>query len=241
MKVINLRIARQTLTDLTYQHILEAILAHELGPGCRLRSDELATAMSISPTPVKQALAKLEGEGLVEFRKGEGHFVVAPSDDELRDLCDCRLMCEAYAVSQGIGRVDEAFLTKLHEYMSDCEAAVATDPTSYTAQQGYLRADTGFYHHLVSLWPNLPMRDWYRTTLFKLGAYRAVRTGLGSTAASRPKSVVGEHRRIYEALERRDAAAATEAVYVHLDATRDALLALSHPQEQSPTTAHLSS
>ncbi len=239
MKAINLRSVRQTLTDLAYQHILEAILVHELGPGCRLRADELATAMSISPTPVKQALAKLEGEGLVEFRKGDGHFVVAPSDDELHDLWGCRLMCETFAVSQGIGRVDEAFLARLHEYMSECEAAMSMSATTYAAQQAYLRADTEFHRHLISLWPNAPMHDWYCTIFFKLGAYRTVRTGLGSTAVSRPKAVMSEHRQIYEALEQRDAAAATKGVRVHLNATRDALLALSHPQEQGPAMAHL--
>src|SRR5687767_8721292 len=106
MQAVDLRSARNTLGDLVYGHLLDAILSHELRPGMRLRPEDLAVQMGLSPTPVKHALARLAGEGLVEHRAGLGPFVAEPTVAEILDLYDCRLMCELHAVREGFGQID---------------------------------------------------------------------------------------------------------------------------------------
>src|SRR5829696_6812660 len=124
MQVVDLRGAKNTLSDLAYGYLLEAILSHELQPGMRLRPEDLAARMGLSPTPVKHALARLAGEGLVEHRAGLGPFVAEPTVPEILDLYGCRLMCELHSIREGFARIDDAFLAELRRRLAAHEAAL---------------------------------------------------------------------------------------------------------------------
>ncbi len=223
---VDLRSAKNTLADLAYQEILRAILAHELRPGDRLNPLELAQRMGISPTPVKHSLARLAGEGLVEFKSGLGPFLVAPSDRDIADLFDARLMCELYCVQQGIGNVDDRFLATAHEHLRHCEEAFANLDEGSASRMAFARADSGFHLHLVSLWPNQKTQTWYRQLNVHIRA-GLLRETLGEgTPFARMRAALAAHRDVVAALERRDAATCAEVLRRHVIATKEAMLAL---------------
>lgn len=225
MKNIDLRQSRPSLADLAYDNILKSILSHELRPGEKLRPEELAGSMNISPTPVKHALAKLAGEGLVEFKAGLGPSVVAPSEQEMLELCECRTVCEVDAVLHGIHRVDDTFLVRLSHVIENCEAAVAATTDDYSSQQLYRSWDDQFHFHLVSLWHNSVMETWYRHIKNRLCVYEMVWAGIASTGTSRPREVIAEHGAIYRALLGREPRGASEVVRQHLNIAHSRLAA----------------
>lgn len=219
MQKVDLRGARNSFSDLAYQYLLSAILSHELRPGDRLRPEDLAEAMGISPTPVKHALARLAGEGLVDFRSGQGPFVAVPSDAELIHLFNARMMCELYAVQDGIARVDEAFLVQASELLDAWEDARRALDGSFMSRSALAQVDRDFHAHVTSLVANPVVKDWHQNLQIRIRACRLTDSGEG--ALTRLDTISEEHRAIYVALEKRDPIQAAAAVHRHLARSRD--------------------
>jgi DNA-binding GntR family transcriptional regulator len=85
------------LADEAYRRISEAMLAGDLPPGSRLVMDAIAERLEISRTPVRDALRRLEREGLVEPNGRKGYMVRAIADSDLAHLYDSRTAVEAYS------------------------------------------------------------------------------------------------------------------------------------------------
>lgn len=82
------RPARRLLRDVTYDRLLEAILDGDFAPGERLYDDELARWLQVSKTPVKEAVARLADQGLVEIRANKYTRVAEVSPDDLVDVLE---------------------------------------------------------------------------------------------------------------------------------------------------------
>lgn len=85
------------LADEAYRRISEAMLAGDLPPGSRLVMDAIAGRLEISRTPVRDALRRLEREGLVEPNGRKGYMVRAVTDADLAHLYESRTAVEAYS------------------------------------------------------------------------------------------------------------------------------------------------
>ncbi|GAA2563631.1 GntR family transcriptional regulator [Winogradskya consettensis] len=92
------RLKRSTLGDDVYDSLRAAVLEHTLAPGDRVNIDALARDLEVSPTPVREALARLESEGLVRKRPLAG-YTVSPllTRTEFNDMFDMRLLLECAA------------------------------------------------------------------------------------------------------------------------------------------------
>src|SRR5882757_10348083 len=90
------RLKRSTLGDDVYETLRAAVLEHTLTPGDRVNIDALARELEVSPTPVREALARLESEGLVRKRPLVG-YTVSPllTLAEFHDMFDMRLLLES--------------------------------------------------------------------------------------------------------------------------------------------------
>jgi DNA-binding GntR family transcriptional regulator len=86
------------LTELTYRSIKQNLLGGSLGESSRLTEESLASQLGISKSPVREALNRLEAEGLVCIESRRGAFVRRFSAKEVRDLYELREMLETYAI-----------------------------------------------------------------------------------------------------------------------------------------------
>src|SRR4051812_4163860 len=86
---------RYSLTSDVYDVVMDMLMNHTLAPGSPLNIEGLARVLGVSPTPVREALARIESEGLVAREPRRG-YTVAPliGLQELRDLTDLRLLIE---------------------------------------------------------------------------------------------------------------------------------------------------
>jgi DNA-binding GntR family transcriptional regulator len=235
MLTSDLRNQRATLSDLAYRRILAAILSHELKPGQRLSPEELASGMKISPTPVKHALARLAGEGLVNQAGGFRSVVSSPSDDEIKELNSCRLMCELFAVHEGISNIDDSFLAKAARILDEwyqAQSELSEDDPESRRRLG--RLDAEFHLHLLSLYPNQKMLEWYS----QLDVHLRMKYFVILTARQRYKEGLEEsrreHRAIYEALERRDAEGTADALRRHITAANAFMREQRRGSQESP-------
>ncbi len=219
---VDLRRAKNSLAELAYREILRGILAHELKPGERLNPVQLAERMGISPTPVKQSIARLAGEGVVELHSGLGPFVVSPTDEDLAHWHDARLMCEVHAVRQGVKNVDEQFLRQLNELAERCRAALQ-EPDPATQRLEFARADSAFHQQLLALWPNPRIQDWYRQLNVHVRVALAREISGGSVSSRRLDDASRDHQVIARHLAEKNAAACAAVLRRHVRETTAAL------------------
>ncbi len=94
------RPAHLSLADIAYNALVEAIVNQEFGPGAQISIDNLARQLNMSNTPVREALMRANGEGLVMQKTNHG-FVVAKilTAEEIHQLFDVRHALELHALS----------------------------------------------------------------------------------------------------------------------------------------------
>src|SRR5690348_4749364 len=107
-----------TKTEIALQVLRERLRSGDLAPGARLRVEELANDLEMSPTPVREALRLLQADGLVDYRAHHGIVVSELTPEEIQDLFRLRTVLEPLAVELAVprlGRADLARLERLHE------------------------------------------------------------------------------------------------------------------------------
>ena len=110
-----------TKCDSAYATIRQRILGGDLAPGQVLQQRELATALGISTTPLREALRRLATEGLVELDSHRDARIAALRAEQARDLLEVRLALDPVAASLAAQRRTSADLTELRAALSDLE------------------------------------------------------------------------------------------------------------------------
>ncbi|HIX64445.1 MAG TPA: GntR family transcriptional regulator [Candidatus Mediterraneibacter colneyensis] len=102
------------LRDVVFNTLRRAILRGELKPGERLMEIQLANKLGVSRTPIREAIRKLELEGLVLMIPRKGAEVAEITEKNLRDVLEVRCALEELAVQLACDRIDRARLRELH-------------------------------------------------------------------------------------------------------------------------------
>jgi DNA-binding GntR family transcriptional regulator len=133
------------MAEVALEEIREAIIHGELVPGAPLRLEDLARALGMSISPIREAVRRLEALGLAEHVPHHGAKVVALDVDDLRDLFQVRLAIETLAVRRAAER-----FTRVDEERADgCLAALAAARTSGDVRAA-MRAHTDFHFTLYA-------------------------------------------------------------------------------------------
>ena len=108
----------------TYEHLRSAILSGDFDPGERLAEEPLAKKLKVSRTPVREALHKLESEGLIKLRKKRGFIVSRDSKEEVEEIFEIRAILEGYALRTISERISDKLLERLNGFISRAEDAL---------------------------------------------------------------------------------------------------------------------
>lgn len=103
------------------ERLRAAIVSGELRSGEALRQDELAARFGTSKIPVREALQRLEGEGLVKSIPNRGVFVSELSVAELREICEIRVDLETRALRLAIPKIDKARIAQAKQVLDEAE------------------------------------------------------------------------------------------------------------------------
>jgi DNA-binding GntR family transcriptional regulator len=137
-----------------YRTIRDRICLFEYPPGGRLSEEELAKEFSISRTPVRRVLARLEADGLIEARHGVGHIVTSVPSEELAQLYHLRM---ELAVLMGrlspIPRTGED-LDRIRTLIARCDA-LSKEP-EYKA---FSRLNMDFFSEISAMTGSAPLRE----------------------------------------------------------------------------------
>ncbi|TMA20775.1 MAG: GntR family transcriptional regulator [Deltaproteobacteria bacterium] len=190
-----------------YQKLREEILACELPPGADLREQSLAARFSVSKSPVRDALLRLERERLVTISPRQGYRVAPVSVADARDLFRLRSVLEAASVMEGARAAPDEDLQALDRFRSFREKS---------QRGGFLAYNREFHCALARLSGNERMTTAACELIDQM--HRLIRVSVDNVERREPNRLVLEHVRIIEALQRRDGRRAAALLRRHIDA-----------------------
>ncbi|MCE4026261.1 GntR family transcriptional regulator [Microbacterium sp. Au-Mic1] len=207
------KITRRNLGNDVYETVRSRIMNHAIAPGDRLNIDRLSRALNVSQTPIRQALARLESEGLVEKQPLIGYSATPVlTRAELEDLYGFRLLNEPWAA----GRAAALQGANAQDALT-AELASARDVGSATPDGSLKSAiahDARFHELILSLAGNEIVRSALERTHSHLHLFRLY---------SRDHAVdttIEEHEGIASAVVSGSERAALEAMRAHLESSR---------------------
>lgn len=200
----------QSLYEQTYQALRTAILSGELATGTRLIETQIATALQISRTPVREALRQLQQEGLVVADEN-GLRVTILSVEDANQLYDCRIALEQLSVSAACQNASSEQLSKLTQLVQKAEKIFEQPQHGLTPYQ-LLDMDYQFHRTIAESSGNQWLVSLLDQVFDKMALLR-IRT---TQHNPRVLEIRQEHRRICQAICDRDTAIAVAAIRNHL-------------------------
>jgi DNA-binding GntR family transcriptional regulator len=203
----------QTQADMMFHRLRRDILECRLGPGRRLRINEIADSSEVSLGAVREALSRLIAEGLAVAEAQKGYRVTPLSLEDLSDLTEARVEIERTALSRSIARGDlewEAGLVAAWHRLSRLAEPRLENPEA----DRWLKAHAEFHLALVAACGSskiLQIRDQLYQQSERYRRYSGV--------IAPDRDLRTEHQRIFDAAIVRDTAAATSALEAHLRLT----------------------
>ncbi len=128
-----------TAQELVLAAVRRAILSGVLGPGARLRQEELADVFGTSRIPVREALRALEYEGLVTSEPHRGFTVTALDADDVEEVYDLRILLESEAVRLALPLLTDEDLEDLEQLFQAMQAAATSDEQLASRERFYIR------------------------------------------------------------------------------------------------------
>ena len=203
------------LRDVVFNTLRQAILTGELKPGERLMEIHLAERLGVSRTPIREAIRKLELEGLVTMIPRRGAEVAQITEKSMSDVLEVRRALDALCVELACDRITEEELARLEQACSDFEAAVKTRDNKVIAQ-----ADVKLHDIIVQATVNSRLIQLVNNLSEQMYRYRFEYI----KDSSRHENLVEEHRIIYESILKKDKETASRAAETHIDNQKNAII-----------------
>lgn len=206
---------RSTRSSAVYQRLRAGILNGEFPPETWLREEQLAADLQVSRTPVREAIHRLEAEGLVQVFPRRGAQVVGLALEELDEVYDLRAALETLAASRAIGRISGDELRRARKALDDARAALARgDLEALIVASDEFHAVVYRASHSVRLW----------TTIAGLSdVIRRYRTA-SLSVAHRAAAVIEEHAQLLEAIRDGDRDGVVRLMAAHIEHARAAAI-----------------
>jgi DNA-binding GntR family transcriptional regulator len=204
-----------TLAVETARHLREAIIRGDFPAGAHLNETQLTRELSLSRSPVREALRILESEGLVTLEPHRGAYVRAVSEQDLEEIFDVRLMIETHAVRRGLHRLSPHAIEPLRAAVAEARAALQE-----ASVERWHEASLQFHDGLVTLASNRHLTRLHEELKTSLRRYQISVIG----PAGEPERFQTEHEAILAALDEGRVERGAALVAEHITNLKEALL-----------------
>ncbi|MDO5422305.1 MAG: GntR family transcriptional regulator [Eubacteriales bacterium] len=204
------------LRDVVFNTLRQAILRGELQPGERLMEIQLAQRLGVSRTPVREAIRKLELEGLVLMIPRRGAVVAEITKQDLEDVLEVRAALEELAVKDACDHITEDQLQELKKAANEFKRTLEGTDLVACAQ-----ADINFHEIIYSATNNRRLVQMLNNLREQMYRYRMENLKDKRTH----KTLVEEHDAIRRALKKHDKEKAGAAINIHIENQKRSILA----------------
>lgn len=196
------------LRDVVFNTLRQAILRGELQPGERLLEIHLADKLGVSRTPIREAIRKLELEGLVFMIPRKGAVVAEITEKSLRDVLEVRRALEELAMKLACEKILDEEIEELKVAAKEFEDALKTGDVTV-----YAEADVKFHDIIYRTTDNQRLIQLLYNLREQMYRYRVEYLKRDDSH----DTLLAEHQYIIETLEKRNADEAIKAICAHID------------------------
>jgi DNA-binding GntR family transcriptional regulator len=207
---------QMTKTEAIVDSIKNAIIAHQLQPGTKLREEHLSQIFGVSRTLVRPALVQLSKERLVTLEPGKVASVSEVAPHEAAEIFEARLMVEKQVLAKLTGHASPQTLATLRAHVAKERAALAAGNQDETVRLG-----SGFHLLLARLAGNQLLAQWLEETLNRVALILML---YRHTYADHTACLVDEHERLIGFIENNQLAKALELLEPHLALVQGSLM-----------------
>ena len=204
----------KSLREQVYERLRAAILSGELAPGAPVIEAEIAAKLGASRTPVREALRRLETEGMLEPRGARGSVVRELKRDEVECIFEIREALETLAARRASRRMNDLDLTEFARIVERMQKSV-DDPSEME------RLDTRFHDRILALAEGQRLKRMLGDLRADILPWRYI----ALATVARRRATVEEHVAILEALRDKDERAIVATMAHHITNTKLAVLA----------------
>jgi DNA-binding GntR family transcriptional regulator len=198
-----------------YELLRQAIATGQLKPGDRVVENELASWLNMSRTPVREAIASLEADGLVIVNGAQGRIVAKLDYQSVMELYAVREVLESMAAGLAARNASDMEIAALRE-MLEREGQILDDPGRLVDHNRRFHEAIYYCSHNRYI---LKMLEYIQTAMLLLQP-------AGRVGTVRQETALPEHRAIVDAIESRDSSAAEEAIRKHVRRAQQARIKL---------------
>jgi DNA-binding GntR family transcriptional regulator len=221
MLVVSQRLSTYTFSNMmrsdVYQQLKERLFAGELRTGQFVSQRELAALLGATLNPVREAIRKLEAEGLINVYAQRGIQIVEGGPKAINDAYDYRAMLEANAVRHFARTAGKQDMADARERVERSLDAMVRFPEDREIRLTALDCDYQFHKELIDFQGNEIISKHYSLNAARL---RLFRTSLGEPL-QRLELACKEHLEILDACAQRDAEAAVARLGAHIEISRE--------------------
>ena len=203
------------LRDVVFNTLRQAILKGELKPGERLMEIALADKLGVSRTPIREALRKLEQEGLVVMIPRRGAQVADITEKDLNDVLEVRIALENMAIEKACKRMTEEQMRQMRHAEKEFERVLAEGNLVRIAE-----ADVDFHEVIYQAADNARLYQVLSNLREQMYRYRVEYLKEEDTR----NQLVQEHEELSKAIRERDVQKAQELSFRHLENQRQAII-----------------
>lgn len=196
------------LRDVVFVTLRQAILRGELKPGERLMEIQLANKLGVSRTPIREAIRKLELEGLVLMIPRRGAEVAEITEKNLRDVLEVREALEVLAIQLACDKMTSEDVVALKEAAIEFEKVLTSGDVTKIAE-----ADVKFHDVIYAATQNMRLIQLLNNLREQMYRYRVEHL---KNESIRPQ-IVAEHKQIIEDIMKKDRDAASENMCQHIN------------------------
>jgi DNA-binding GntR family transcriptional regulator len=201
------------LGDEVYNAIYSQLMSHKIAPGGRISVDSLVRELGVSQTPIREALSRLETQGLVVKTHLIGYSAADQlSRSRLEQLYELRMLLEPFAAAKAAVTMTDASIETLESMAQKMKALETEDPQ--VAYGKFAQRDSEFHDLIAAGSGNDLAREALSNLHTHVHLFRLFYHSQATTEAN------DEHARIIDALRQRDAEAAAEAMRIHIERSR---------------------
>ncbi len=203
------------LRDVVFKKLRKAILTGELKPGERLMEIHLADKLGVSRTPIREAIRKLELEGLVIMIPRRGAVVAEITEKSLKDVLEVRRALDMLSAELACERITDSDKVLLKKACTEFEEAVKGGDLRIIAQK-----DVALHNIIVGATGNERLQQLLNNLSEQMYRYRFEYI----KDSSQHKNLLQEHQEIYESIVNCDKKRAAEAAKIHIDNQETAII-----------------
>ena len=196
----------KTLREQIVSSLRESIVRGDLNPGQKITEPELADKLGISRTPIREAFRQLESEGLLTVMPRRGAVVSSVTRKEIEDFYELKSLLEGYASRKAAAKITEKDIARLNRINDQLEALARKGDV-----EAFFKKNSEFHYAFISLCGNEKLLDIWNSLVRRFVRFRIQALAV----PGRLMNSVDYHRKIIDALSRRDGPLSEEMVYRH--------------------------